>query len=515
MNPQNLHAHEDRLLDFAYGELPTPEARVVEAHLQGCARCAQALRDIRGVRATMSQLSVEPAPDAGLESLLAYAHQAARRAAAGPEPRPSRWRRWLLPVVGLASVSTFGILTLQARNPELTRPDLSQASVERKKEAAPAAALPAAPPPAASAEQAAPKAPGEAPQGQALALKDAPAPESKGAGVQAQRDSDWVNAGSGGGLDARIDREPPSKAKRDVSRTRTELPRDRAGASVEMKPAPSAKPVPANRAERDEVMALAEKREAPSPKKPKYMGDSLRVGGTAPSMRADADDEAADGLTAPEEEAMPEAVLAGATPALDAPAAAPMAEEAAPPPPSAQVASAPLAARPAPATAGIGSVAGSRASSGPSSADLDSLSNSDKELARKKSQRPGSASAAPSAPAASPQRVASREPAPSVAELSRRARSANLEGQRALEASLLRSALNAGATGAERWELLSRLCDAELALGRQAAGVEACKQVLREAPGSSSVARSARSRLAREGASADEDGPSKAAQPAR
>ncbi|MFP2933239.1 anti-sigma factor family protein, partial [Pyxidicoccus sp. 3LG] len=75
MNPQNLHAHEDRLLDFAYGELPVSEARVVEAHLQGCARCTQALHDIRGVRVTMSQLSpMEPAPDAGLESLLAYAH---------------------------------------------------------------------------------------------------------------------------------------------------------------------------------------------------------------------------------------------------------------------------------------------------------------------------------------------------------------------------------------------------------------------------------------------------------
>ena len=70
MKPQNLHAHEDRLLDFVYGELPVPEAKLVEAHLQGCARCTQALDDIRGVRATMSQLSQEPAPDAGLESLL-------------------------------------------------------------------------------------------------------------------------------------------------------------------------------------------------------------------------------------------------------------------------------------------------------------------------------------------------------------------------------------------------------------------------------------------------------------
>lgn len=507
MNPQNLHAHEDRLLDFAYGELPTSEARVVEAHLQGCARCAQALHDIRGVRATMSQLSVEPAPDAGLESLLAYAHQAARRAAAGPEPRPSRWRRWLLPVVGLASVSTFGILTLHARSPELTRPDLSQAVVEEKKEAAPVAAAPVAPPPAAA------KPPGEAPQG--LSAKDAPAPEAdlgKGAGAQAQRDADWYRAGSGGGLDARIVREAPSQAKRDLGRGGTERSRGGAVASVERKPAASAKPVPADSAEQGEALALMEKSEAPSSKKPK---DSLRLGGTAPSMRADADDEAADGLTAPEEEAMPAAVAEGVTPAPAAPIAAPMVEEAAPSSRREQVASAPRPAQQAPAAAGLGSVTESRASSGPSSVDLDSLSVSDKEASRKKAPKAGGASVAPAAPPATPQRVASREPGPSVAELSRRARAANLEGQRAQEASLLRSALNAGATGSERWELLSRLCDAELALGRQVAGVEACKQVLREAPDSSSVARSARSRLAREGASVDEDGPAKAAQPAR
>ncbi|MFP2902855.1 hypothetical protein [Corallococcus sp. 4LFB] len=40
------------------------------------------------MRTTMAQLSSEPAPDAGLESLLAYAQQSARRAAAGPSRSP-------------------------------------------------------------------------------------------------------------------------------------------------------------------------------------------------------------------------------------------------------------------------------------------------------------------------------------------------------------------------------------------------------------------------------------------
>ena len=34
MKPQNLHAHEDRLLDFVYGELPPLEARAVESELR-------------------------------------------------------------------------------------------------------------------------------------------------------------------------------------------------------------------------------------------------------------------------------------------------------------------------------------------------------------------------------------------------------------------------------------------------------------------------------------------------
>ena len=42
MKPQSLHSHEDTLLDFAYGELPPAEARAVEEHVTGCARCTGA-----------------------------------------------------------------------------------------------------------------------------------------------------------------------------------------------------------------------------------------------------------------------------------------------------------------------------------------------------------------------------------------------------------------------------------------------------------------------------------------
>ena len=43
MKPVNLHAHEDRLLELAYGELPPGEAQAVQAHVASCARCAQEL----------------------------------------------------------------------------------------------------------------------------------------------------------------------------------------------------------------------------------------------------------------------------------------------------------------------------------------------------------------------------------------------------------------------------------------------------------------------------------------
>ena len=42
------HQYEGKLLEFAYGELPQHEADAVDAHVRGCARCSQALSEIRG-----------------------------------------------------------------------------------------------------------------------------------------------------------------------------------------------------------------------------------------------------------------------------------------------------------------------------------------------------------------------------------------------------------------------------------------------------------------------------------
>lgn len=101
---------EDSLLDFAYGELPPAEAAAVQRHLDGCADCRGQLEDIQGVRRVMSAAPQASAPQAGLDSLLAYAEQAARRAQAGPPPKPSGWRRYMAPLTGLCAVAVVGVV---------------------------------------------------------------------------------------------------------------------------------------------------------------------------------------------------------------------------------------------------------------------------------------------------------------------------------------------------------------------------------------------------------------------
>src|SRR5260370_31434066 len=111
MKPLLAHV-SSKLLEYAYGELPGPEAKSLEAHLQSCPECTQALGSIQKVRRTMSRLPPASAPSAGLESLIAYAGQSAQRA---QSKAPTRWTRlWLpwaaasVPAPRLGVVSTRG-----------------------------------------------------------------------------------------------------------------------------------------------------------------------------------------------------------------------------------------------------------------------------------------------------------------------------------------------------------------------------------------------------------------------
>jgi len=100
---------QELLLDYAYGELESAPRQDVDAHLTGCADCRLALRQLSGTRTLMSQLAPEPAPEAGLDSLLAYAEQAASRREARPHMVSVLWR-WLVPGFGLAGAAAAALL---------------------------------------------------------------------------------------------------------------------------------------------------------------------------------------------------------------------------------------------------------------------------------------------------------------------------------------------------------------------------------------------------------------------
>lgn len=107
--PVPAHPDDDRLLELAYGEAPTAEARALRQHVDGCARCRQMLEGIAEVRSAFRSVPAEPAPERGLESLLAYGEQAAARA---------RSRRGGLRILALLSAATaFAVVWLVLPSP--------------------------------------------------------------------------------------------------------------------------------------------------------------------------------------------------------------------------------------------------------------------------------------------------------------------------------------------------------------------------------------------------------------
>ncbi|MGZ6027832.1 MAG: zf-HC2 domain-containing protein [Myxococcaceae bacterium] len=105
MRPQvPTHPDDDRLLELAYGEVPAAEARALRTHVDGCPRCRTVLDGIAEVRTAFRSIPSEPAPDRGLDSLLAYGEQAAARA---------RSRRGGLRILGvLSAVAALALVWL-------------------------------------------------------------------------------------------------------------------------------------------------------------------------------------------------------------------------------------------------------------------------------------------------------------------------------------------------------------------------------------------------------------------
>jgi hypothetical protein len=128
------HRYEDKLLEFVYGELQAHEAVAVEVHLGRCARCANAVAQLRSVRAVMGELPAAAPPNAGLESLLAYAEQAALRGSPSASGLLGRWRRLLAPLASVVALALVGIVSWQLRDQRQTSP--VEAALGIKKEEA-------------------------------------------------------------------------------------------------------------------------------------------------------------------------------------------------------------------------------------------------------------------------------------------------------------------------------------------------------------------------------------------
>lgn len=105
------HPDPDALLEYAYGELEPAVAARTQAHVDGCDACGRALAEIGGVRRVMAPLGDAQVPDAGLESLMAYAEQAAAKASASRPPRERR--RWIW---GLVPVAFIGLLAMGSQD---------------------------------------------------------------------------------------------------------------------------------------------------------------------------------------------------------------------------------------------------------------------------------------------------------------------------------------------------------------------------------------------------------------
>jgi hypothetical protein len=127
----SAHPEEDRLLELAYGEAPPAEARSLRQHVDGCTRCQDVLQGIAEVRSAVRSVPPEPAPERGLESLLAYGEQAAARA---------RSRRRSLRLVGLLSVATavvvaWVLVPVPSRDREAPQEMLARADVPPRAQA--------------------------------------------------------------------------------------------------------------------------------------------------------------------------------------------------------------------------------------------------------------------------------------------------------------------------------------------------------------------------------------------
>lgn len=100
-------AFERELVLYHFGELPDAARRRWDEHVATCARCAEALRDLR---ATLTLVREHPRPEPSEAFWQDYKRSLRLRIGAWPAPR---WRRWLDGLLALRpfpTVVTAGVL---------------------------------------------------------------------------------------------------------------------------------------------------------------------------------------------------------------------------------------------------------------------------------------------------------------------------------------------------------------------------------------------------------------------
>lgn len=470
-----VHQYEDKLLELAYGELPAHEASAVEAHVQGCARCSTALSEIRSVRHSMARLPQVEAPEAGLDSLFAYAEQAARRNAAGPAAAPSFWRRLVAPLAGVAALSVVAVIGWRSQE-DLGIPSpgkvAAEAQSERDLRTAPAPAVAQAAPPQAAEPVATPD-PAEAElaagalaeQKQKAAPggeKDALAARAK-AKQGADRFDDSFDEAFGAGAkneEARVQQRygetrPPSDGKRDLGpsmETASKLSKTRRA-----EPLAEAEPQSADKAAREKA---GDRGGAEELLANDFSNAGLRGAGVQAKPPA---------KPAPEAKSEPKPV------APQAVAAAPAPQQAAP-------------AKKSSFGMFQGESSGRVAQTDFDDAPQAVTSGSGGAVQRKSVGVPpspkGGVAAADSAPARSEATKEQRAASPKeIEQVLASARAARSREDRSQEISFALRALDAGAAGSQRAEALQRLCEAFDALGREDQADRFCAALLAEFPG--------------------------------
>ncbi|MBE2250897.1 MAG: zf-HC2 domain-containing protein [Myxococcus sp.] len=485
-----VHHYEDKLLDYAYGELSAHEASAVDAHVRTCTKCSQALEQIRGVRSVFAPLPMVAAPDAGLESLLGYAEQHANRSKAA---RQAPWRRWLFVLGSAAALVVVGVVAVRASDSspqhasELLAAAEKEARMEERKPQAPAAVQPVAATPA-----------------EAEPVVDAPTWDertakrgSREAGAEAKAKS--IALGDLAEEQAEPARDRTAEPQKEPARKRLEAaqtrqPAEKLGADKGGADALAAKDLTgagrASAAKREQLAAGGEEE-----LRLDYgnAGRGVALEGLKSAKKRPAnniDDQLNDGTTARQglggtASGPGFGVSTGssglfAAPADDAPTAgkkADLARAEAPPPPPAQASPEPSApskpaAMPAPKTARSAGSSYGLPRSAPSSMDDEVDSALVTESVSKSADGD-----------ASRQRAQQRDVEAQLAQ----ARSAANSGDRRAEVMAAVGALNAGATGYSRAEALKRACDGYEAMSEFDRAQPFCERLLAEFPGTAAA----------------------------